>query len=328
MTVGERIAICCLGPPKTRAGLERAAWSRGFERFAQARGGAYRVDGLRGSIRAVVVGTPQELHRAIESAPRSPVRLLRWRGDRVIPLENALAGRGAGRRNPIGVVSEAPSEVPAALGALERGADLVIVVVRNEGDIDRLSELVDRPPSVALHWRTVPIAATRPAGLSERVLVDTTRILRPEEGLLVGSTARFLFAVASEATGSRFSRPRPFRVNAGAPHSYVLLADGTTRYLSELVPGDRVLVVAPGRPSSVARVGRLKIERRPMVMVEAVDGPFRPTVFVQEAETVRLLGRRGPRSVVALGRGDRVWGADLPRARHLGTAIEESVEER
>lgn len=33
---------------------------------------------------------------------------------------------------------------------------------------------------------------------------------------------------------------RPFRVNAGPVHSYALLADGSTKYLSELAAGDQV----------------------------------------------------------------------------------------
>ena len=62
---------------------------------------------------------------------------------------------------------------------------------------------------------------------------------------------------------------RPFRVNAGAVHAYVLLPEGKTKYLSELKAGDEVLVVRHDGATSVAYVGRNKIERRPLMLVEA-----------------------------------------------------------
>ncbi|MCI4317018.1 MAG: 3-dehydroquinate synthase II, partial [Thermoplasmata archaeon] len=163
--------------------------------------------------------------------------------DRVIPLESVIS-RLRGRAN-IWVMARTPEEAPAAMGALERGADHVVVEVRNSDDVARLNELVGAPETPPLVWELVPIRRVEPVGLGDRVIVDTTSLLRPQEGLLVGSSAAFLFHVVSEAVGSEFSRPRPFRVNAGSGHSYVLLADGTTRYLTELSPGDAVLVADP-----------------------------------------------------------------------------------
>ncbi|MCI4354845.1 MAG: 3-dehydroquinate synthase II, partial [Thermoplasmata archaeon] len=128
--------------------------------------------------------------------------------------------------------------------------------------------------------------------------------------------------------GSRFTRPRPFRVNAGAAHSYTLLADGTTRYLSELVAGDAVLVAEPsGTPRSV-RVGRIKIERRPMVLIEVERGGRRYTAFLQEAETVRLSAETERIPTTHLTAGQRIFGAAFPPARHLGGVVEETIEER
>jgi len=110
---------------------------------------------------------------------------------------------------------------------------------------------------------------------------------------------------------------RPFRINAGPVHSYVLMGDGSsTRYLSELTAGDEVLVydARTGQSRSVA-VGRLKVEVRPCVMVGLrvvgnggcggekeeeeggesnnhletdVDDDVVGQIFLQQAETVRL----------------------------------------
>lgn len=272
------------------------------------------------------VRDPEELDRAIAATPSGGLLVVDWQGDRVIPLEAAVAGRG--QRFRLWTLARGPSEVPAALGALEHGADRVIVTVRDAGEVDALERVLDAPAPRALAWVTVPVIDVHPAGVGDRVIVDTTSLLGPDEGLLVGSAAGFLFHVASEAVGSTFSRPRPFRVNAGAPHSYVLLADGTTRYLSELEANDRVLAVRPTGPARSVRVGRLKLERRPLVVVRADDAGTARTVFLQEAETVRLSSEQGRVATTELGPGARVRGVRLPPARHLGAAVEETVEER
>ena len=48
-----------------------------------------------------------------------------------------------------------------------------------------------------------------------RVCVDLACLLRPGEGLLVGSFARALALVHSECAASAYIASRPFRVNAG-----------------------------------------------------------------------------------------------------------------
>ncbi|MCI4372496.1 MAG: 3-dehydroquinate synthase II [Thermoplasmata archaeon] len=251
---------------------------------------------------------------------------IEWVSDRVIPLENVVAARG--RRFSLWTVAHSASEVPGALGALEHGADLVIVDVRDPGEVERLEALVEGPLPSRLEWAHLPLVSVGPAGLGDRVIVDMTSLLTPEEGLLVGSAAAFLFHVASEAKGSRFSRPRPFRVNAGAAHSYVLLADGTTRYLSELGAGDAVLVATPDGGVRSVRVGRIKIERRPMVLLTADDRGVPRTLFGQEAESVRVTTDAGPTPTTEVRPGLQVRGVRLPPARHMGQAVEEAIEER
>ncbi len=251
---------------------------------------------------------------------------IEWTGDRVIPLENAVAARGG--RFDLWVVAHGAREVPAALGALEHGANQVLVRVATPEEVDALEATLETPPPTDLAFAEATLVEVAPAGMGDRVLVDTTSLLRPDEGLLVGSAAAFLFLVVSEAAGSAFSRPRPFRVNAGAAHAYVLRPDGATRYLSELRPGDPVLVAGPSGPPRPVRVGRVKIERRPMVMAVADDRGVRRTIFLQEAESVRLGTPAAPIPATELAVGDTVVGVRLAAARHLGRAIDEAIEER
>ncbi|MCI4365683.1 MAG: 3-dehydroquinate synthase II [Thermoplasmata archaeon] len=272
------------------------------------------------------IGSEAELTRVLTSVPTGGVLAIEWVADRVIPLENAVAARG--HRFSLWALARTHQEVPGALGALEHGADLVIVDVDSSSDVDALEAILEGPLPMRLDWAYLPLTSVGPVGVGDRVIVDTTSLLLPEEGLLVGSAAAFLFHVASEAVGSRFSRPRAFRVNAGAAHSYVLLADGTTRYLSELAPGDPVLIATPEAGVRSVRVGRVKVERRPLVLMVADDRGTARTLFAQEAESVRVSTRSGPVSTTHLRAGMEVRGIRLPAARHLGRAIEETIEER
>jgi len=341
--VQERIAIAPEASDEAgrRAIVERAR-RRGFQRFvlrpeeaASAPpdtdvwvrdGPALRPLGGGATVAVRPIGDLAGLDRALAETPTGGVLLLEWTGDRVIPLESAVAHRG--RRFQLWTIARTPEEVPAALGALEHGADRVIVTVRSPAEVDRLEAAVGATVPSGLDWASVRVTEVRPAGVGDRVIVDTTSLLAPDEGLLVGSAAAFLFHVASEAVGSAFSRPRPFRVNSGAAHSYVLLPDGTTRYLSELAAGDSLFAVRPRGSARVVRVGRIKIERRPMVLVRAEVDRVDRTVFLQEAETVRLSDEQERRPVTSLAPGTNVLGVRLPPARHLGTAVEETIEER
>lgn len=280
----------------------------------------------RPAIAIVPMAGPEDLPKAIDLGRAHGAVALSWVAERVIPLENLLAD--AHGRYAVWVVIDRMRDVPAMLGALERGADRVVVEISKLEQLETLEAALDEPRGAEISWEQVTITRVVPAGIGDRVIVDTTSLLRPGEGLLVGSAAAFLLHVASEAVGSRFTRPRPFRVNAGAAHSYTLLADGTTRYLSELVAGDAVLVVEPNTPPRSARVGRIKIERRPMVMLEVERGDRRYTAFLQEAETVRLSGGTGPIPATHLEVGQRLFGAAFAPARHLGGIVEETIDER
>jgi 3-dehydroquinate synthase II len=340
----ERVSIApeASDPPRAEAIVARAR-QRGFHRFVvspelrftpaegedvwlREPGRLHQIPEGAAPIPIVQVADPEALDRALSKTADGGTLVLEWEGDRVIPLENAIARRG--RHCHLWTYARSGREVPVALGALEHGADRVIVAIHAPEEIDELESMLDRTAPVALDWTRVPLRSVHPVGLGDRVLVDTTSVLRPEEGLLVGSTAALLFHVASEAVGSRFSRPRPFRVNAGAAHSYVLMADGTTRYLVELAPGEAVLATVPRGPSRSVRVGRIKIERRPMTMLSVDDRGQSRTIFLQEAETVRVTTDQGRLAVTGLAPGPALEAVRLPTARHLGTVVEETIEER
>ena len=165
--------------------------------------------------------------------------------------------------------------------------------------------------------------------MGDRACVDLASLLHADQGLLVGAYARGLFLVLAETEETPYAPPRPFRVNAGAVGSYVMLPDNRTAYLAELRTGGAVLVCdAAGerRPEALCRV---KVERRPMVVLEATIEGTKYAALLQNVATVRLATPAGPRAVTELRAGDAVLlSLEVDAARHKGVPIYETCSER
>lgn len=252
------------------------------------------------------------------------VRATDWK---IIPFENLIAAfQGSGTR----LLAEVHSADEARLffETMEVGVDGILLRPSSPRDVAAVRALVE---SQGTPVPLVParITALRSVGLGDRVCVDTCSLLRDGEGMLVGNASSGMFLVHAETIESGYVAARPFRVNAGPVHAYILLPDGKTKYLSELRAGDEVLVAdAQGRTRS-AIVGRVKIERRPLILVEAEASGARHTTLVQNAETIRFVTPKGEAvSVSALHPGDEVLLHMEEGGRHFGMRIHESITER
>jgi 3-dehydroquinate synthase II len=149
------------------------------------------------------------------------------------------------------------------------------------------------------------------------------------EGMLVGNSSSVLFLIHSESISNPYVSPRPFRVNAGAVHAYTRVPGGKTRYLSELSAGDQILIIDYKGKTSIGIVGRLKIEKRPMMLLKANIGGHVATTILQNAETIRLTDPSGkPVSVVSLKPGDKILAALEEGGRHFGHKIDETITEK
>ena len=264
---------------------------------------------------------------------------------RVIPLENLVAAR---RDRPGSLYALARSPEQAALFAdtLETGVHGIVLTPASTAAIRDTDAVLRKRPtqsssatptsSRATAKTTGPllvqatIIAIEDAGLGDRVCIDTTSRLKPGEGLLVGSTARGFVLVHAETVESDFVRARPFRVNAGALHMYVLAPEGKTRYLSELGAGDEVLVVHHGGGQRTVTVGRAKIERRPHSLVRWADrAGGTGMAMLQTAETIRLVRPDGSLiAVTDLKPKDEVLVHAEDAARHFGMPVDANLEER
>lgn len=245
------------------------------------------------------------------------------RGWEIIPLENLVAAGGR-----LLVPARTPDEVALALGILEKGVSGVVIHTDSPDQLRLLLGLVKRSAEKVL-LETAVIERIEPAGLGDRVCVDTCTLMREGEGLLVGNSSGFLFHVQAEAKPNPYVNPRPFRVNAGPVHAYGRMPRGKTRYLCELAAGDSALVVSARGETQESTIGRIKIERRPLLLVEAGIAGKKGTILLQNAETIRLSSPEGEsRSIVDLDVGDRVLVAVEEEGRHFGRKVEETIREQ
>ncbi len=241
----------------------------------------------------------------------------------VIPLENLVAQAG----NIFVEVSDAEAAA-MALGVLEKGVDGLVVAAARPAVIKEIARLVkEASPPVAL--TTARISRIKALGMGDRVCVDTCANLGLGEGLLVGNSSGGLFLVHAESLENPYVAPRPFRVNAGPVHAYVRVPGDKTRYLGELAAGDEVLVVDFQGQTRPAVVGRVKVERRPLMLVAAEAEGREIATILQNAETIRLTRPGGEAvSIVSLKPGDEVLAALEETGRHFGHKIKETIVEK
>ena len=256
---------------------------------------------------------------------------------KMIPIENIIAACDGGPTKVAARISS-PEQVLGAAFALQIGVDALMV---NENTLQTAliaksqrgevaTEPVYESENQELELSLLEVIEVREGGVGDRICVDLTSLLEPEEGMIVGSSSKSMVLVHGETVESEFVPTRPFRVNAGASHSYIMMADGTTSYLSELKMGDEVMVVNSDGESRNCVVGRVKIEKRPFILFRwKNENDNEAGVLLQQAETVRLISEsRELVSVTELVPGMKLLGWNGGAGRHVGQTISAEVDER
>lgn len=248
------------------------------------------------------------------------------KGWEIIPVENILA-----QVETLALECENLDRAILAAGILERGCDTIVVLPEGAQDLKQIvSELKLSQGTMDLQVGTV--TAIEATGLGHRVCVDTISMLKKGQGMLIGNSSAFSFLVHAETESNPYVAARPFRVNAGAVHAYAQMPGDKTTYLEELAAGDDVLIVGADGATSLATVGRVKVEVRPMLLIKAEvktkEGVKEGQVFLQNAETIRVVSDKGePVSVVTLGVGDKIMVRTDEAGRHFGMRIKEEIKE-
>ena len=286
-----------------------------------------KQNGKKVALRISIKGKEDE-NTAVKAAELSIdyiiINCLDWR---VIPLENLIA-RTRGKSKLVVEVSNA-EEAKLVLETLELGTDGVLMKTSDADELMKSVALVKKgAPKIKLV--SAKVTAIKQISTGARVCVDTCDLMALGEGMLVGVQAAGLFLVEAEVHENPYVQSRPFRVNAGSLSMYTLGSLQNTRYLSELKAGDEVLIVDRKGKVRSTSVGRVKIELRPLILVEAEVEGKKIKIILQNAETIRLVTVRGSKPVTELKVGDDVLAhLATSRGRHFGVAVpDETVIER
>ena len=249
------------------------------------------------------------------------LKMLDWT---IIPIENLLARRGKN----IMVRVENSEQAKLMVEILEKGVDGVVLKTDDVNEIKKCADII-HGISERIELVTATITNTKQLGMGDRACLDTCTQMTLGEGMLVGNTAAGFFLVHSESIDNPYVASRPFRVNAGAVHAYTLTPGGRTKYLADLKAGDEVMLVDFHGKSQIAYLGRNKIEKRPMMIIEALAQGQSISLVLQNAETIRLVNPDGKAvSVTTLKTGDKVLGHIETSGRHFGMQVDETLIER
>ncbi|WP_433528289.1 3-dehydroquinate synthase II family protein [Micromonospora sp. CA-263727] len=276
----------------------------------------------------LVVSDAPSLTRACELVRQAPWTVLTFTDPTKIPLEIVIAAAGdSGGRIVTAVEDLTDAEIVRLV--LEHGSDGLLLRPLGVDDVARVQRLVN-PQAAAVDLVTLVVDRIEHVGLGDRACIDTCSLLESDEGCLIGSFATGFFLSCSETHPLPYMPTRPFRWNAGAVHSYVLVPGDRTRYVTELAAGAPILAVRSDGSAREVRVGRVKIERRPLLSISAVTpGGAVVNVVTQDDWHVRLLGPGGVvHNVTELRPGDRLLGHVPTASRHVGLPIAEFCVER
>lgn len=274
------------------------------------------------AVRVIVKGKEDE-EKAVKAASFSPnyviVQCLDWK---VIPLENLIA-KARGKSKLLVEVSSV-EDAKTALETLELGADGVVLKTSDPNELMKAAFIVKKQiPKIKL--TPVKIVEVKRIGTGARVCIDTCDLMEKGEGILVGCQSACLFLVEAEVHENPFVQPRPFRVNAGPVSLYTLYSLDKTRYLSELKAGEEILIVSRNGNTRLTNIGRVKIEWRPLILVEAESEGKKFKTIVQNAETIRLVTEKGSIPVTELKARDEVLAHICDGGRHFGTLVKEEM---
>jgi 3-dehydroquinate synthase class II len=249
------------------------------------------------------------------------------------------------RRIPIQGLRQTVSDLYQAMNAfatLEFGVDVLLGVHDPKAieGLDRRIRLCQGGRVDLIEAEVVEIGHTL---MGDRVCIDTTSLMTDREGMIIGTTGWGGVFVCSETHYLPHMNLREFRVNAGGVQCYVWGPDDKAVYLSELKAGSEVLAVDIDGNTRALTVGRVKIERRPLLLIvaqgrlkDADTGRERDVTvktFVQNDWHVRVMGwndegKLAPLNSSLIKVGDRVLvHPDWP-GRHMGEKVPETIVEK
>lgn len=277
----------------------------------------------------IEVNTREELLSAVKLTKQFSNILIQFDMSTNIPLELVLAKAQDSNCNICKIVSANMDGWIASM-VMERGCSTVILQPNELNDVIELKKKIELSQKSGIEIAELTVYGIEHIGMGDRVCIDTTSLLKENEGCIMGSTSNGGILVSSETHYLPYMELRPFRVNAGAIHMYIWNMDGSTNYLSELQAGSKVMCVDSEGETRNVSIGRIKIERRPLLLIRAIDQQgIEVNAVVQDDWHVRIIGVGGkPCNCTELKKGDKILGYTCMAGRHVGVKINESIIEK
>jgi 3-dehydroquinate synthase II/3-amino-4-hydroxybenzoic acid synthase len=244
-----------------------------------------------------------------------------------IPLELLIA-RLPGRKTVLLRRVDTAAGMETAFGVLEEGSDGILFAGTDPAEIQQLTRHMLTARIGRLTLTPLVVEEVRGVGMGLRACIDTTGLMDQREGMLVGSTSSGGIFVCSETHFLPYMNLRPFRVNAGAVHSYVWMPGDAAEYITDLKAGSKVLCVDAAGKTRVLTVGRVKIEARPLLLVRGKAADRTLNVIVQDDWHIRLMGADGkPENATLIKPGDELLSYVCQPGRHVGIKVGETIIE-
>jgi 3-dehydroquinate synthase II/3-amino-4-hydroxybenzoic acid synthase len=269
----------------------------------------------------------KSMRTAQEEAKKFPYAIIELQDQTNIPLELLIATLQDTNTSILKVVGSL-SDAKIALAVMEVGSDGVVLKSDNMEEISGLNTYMRQEEKGKLELVNLKVVRVQHVGRGNRACIDTIVLLNPNEGMIIGSSSRGGLLVSSETHELPYMNLRPFRVNAGALHSYTWSVNNTTEYLSDLHAGSVVLAVDTDGNTREVSVGRVKTEERPMLLIEAEYKDVKINTIVQDDWHIRLFEKGG--QVVNASNimpGDELMGYICEGGRHVGIKIKETIDE-
>jgi 3-amino-4-hydroxybenzoic acid synthase len=271
------------------------------------------------------------LHQSIQEGIRHAFLMIRFRDPTNIPLELVIASLQATHTVLIKEINSGTDvdDAIVTLGVMEVGADGVMFSPRSHEVLGEFVSRLGRMERSQVKLEVATLVRSQPVGMGYRSCIDTATLFSPTEGMLVGSTSQGGLLCCPEVFFLPYMELRPFRVNAGAVHSYVYNFGNRTDYMSELRAGSPVMLVDRSGATRRASVGRMKTEIRPLRLIEAeFPSGERVNVLMQDDWHVRIFSDEAkPLNITALKPGDKVLGHLARPGRHVGIKVDEHIIE-
>lgn len=272
----------------------------------------------------------QSLHDAIALGRLHNFVLMSFKDPTNIPLELVIASLQSSETVLIKEIEPRDTnDAIVSLGVMEVGADGILFTPPSIEALEAFNLRWQEMHRATLPLQVGKVISSRSIGMGYRACIDLATLFKPTEGMIVGSTSHGGILCCPEVFHLPYMELRPFRVNAGAVHSYVYNLDDKTDYMTELRAGSSVMIADMSGEVRRAFVGRVKTEVRPLRLIEVeFAGGERVNVLMQDDWHVRIYSGDGlPRNITELKPGDPVMGYVASPGRHVGIKVSENILE-